>query len=401
MQNTDLFGKYLYLIDFSKPRNMLIRNYSFTDLLAEVDSLSEAFDIEDNPIAEQIVKHDKTCPNSNKITNQLPSVFESDDSGLEEMLDDILERGRNLLKKPKGPLVVYTGSCALDSRLEIGVETLSEITLRRLIVLSSHNLSQNVCLTFPNEESDNPLPPWPQNLRVPWLIRSYSNKQSLDMLDVCFDYLFNEIRMYSPTNIEHILQLWLTLNCPPSDEKFNPSIVPYIGLNPGAICNLISAIAWCPGLSLRTWCCTLQTLTLVCNQANSGTDWSGHFGMYAMTSHLIDHPDFVQLLLRLLSGTGVVFLDKGLAGPSVCKALHDLLVRLQMRCDVVSVNSEPGNKLKGLLLKVVYQLVQPTGPLAARQGPLDAQCKFLQCMLYLDFTNADLSMVMSILESTG
>lgn len=30
----------------------------------------------------------------------LPSLLESDDSELEDLLDDILERGRNLVKKP-------------------------------------------------------------------------------------------------------------------------------------------------------------------------------------------------------------------------------------------------------------------------------------------------------------
>lgn len=89
------------------------------------------------------------------------------------------------------------------------------------------------------------------------------------------------------------------------------------------------------------------------------------------------------------------------AGPSLCKALHDFLVRLQMRCDVVSPNSRPGSLLKTILLKVVYQLVQPMGPLAVRQGPLDAQCKLLQSMVYLDYGNADLSIAMSILESAG
>lgn len=85
----------------------------------------------------------------------------------------------------------------------------------------------------------------------------------------------------------------------------------------------------------------------------------------------------------------------------MCKALHDFLARLQVRCDVISPSSKPGSQLKSLLLKVVYQLVQPTGPLAARQGPLDAQCKLLQSMVLLDYANADVSISMSIFESTG
>lgn len=72
-----------------------------------------------------------------------------------------------------------------------------------------------------------------------------------------------------------------------------------------------------------------------------------------------------------------------------------------MRCDVVSPSSQAGSLLKSLLLKIIYQLVQPSGPLNARQGPLDAQCKLLQTMVYLDYTNADLGIVISILECTG
>lgn len=76
-------------------------------------------------------------------------------------------------------------------------------------------------------------------------------------------------------------------------------------------------------------------------------------------------------------------------------------MRLQMRCDIVSSSSKLGNQLKTLLLKVVYQLVQPSGSIASRLGPIDAQGKLLQTMLYLDYTNTDLSIAMSTLESTG
>lgn len=282
------------------------------DLLSDVESLCETYDIEENIIAGSLIKHHhgKISSNSNNPSNQLPSVFESDDSELEDMLDDILERGRNLLKKtPKGALLVYTGSCAMDSRLEMGVETLAEITLRRLVMLSTHNLSHNVTTAVPAEENEHEIPPWPAGQ---WQIRQFPHKSNIDMLDSCFDQLFEEIGMQNSSHIEHILQLWLTLNCSSSDDKFNPSIMPFIGLSPESVRHLISAIAWNPGLSLRTWCCALQMLTLICNQTHSGAEWSNDYGIYSLISHMIGHPDFVQLLLRLLSGTGVVFLDKGL-----------------------------------------------------------------------------------------
>lgn len=46
-------------------------------------------------------------------------------------------------------------------------------------------------------------------------------------------------------------------------------------------------------------------------------------------------------------------------------------------------------------------MAKPGGPISTRMGPLDAQCKLLQSILYLDFTNIDISIAMSTLESTG
>lgn len=72
-----------------------------------------------------------------------------------------------------------------------------------------------------------------------------------------------------------------------------------------------------------------------------------------------------------------------------------------MRCDTVSPNSKLGCQLKTIFLKVIYQLVQPSGSIASHLGPLDVQCKLLQSMLYLDYTNIDLSIAMSTMESIG
>lgn len=380
---------------------------------ADVESICENFEIEENLIpiqSDNITKQGKFMMNGNMV------VFESDDSEFEDMLDDILERGRSLLKKtPKAGLTVYSGSSAIDSRLDAGVEAQAEITLRRLVMLSTHNLSQNVSSSGMYEDNTREFPDWPMYASVSQP-RPYSYKANISMMNECFDKLFEEVSTQSASNIEHILHLWLTLNCPVAGERFNPATIPTIALNHESIQRLISAVAWNPGLSLRAWCYTLQTLTLASNQINAAND----YGVYATANHIVNHPDFVQLLLRLLSGAGVVHLDKGLvsnfpsklfsiithniflkAGPSVCKALQDFMVRILMRCDVVSPSSITGNYLKSLLLKVIYQLVQPTGPLAARHGPLDTQCKLLQSMLYLDYTNADLSITISILESTG
>lgn len=89
------------------------------------------------------------------------------------------------------------------------------------------------------------------------------------------------------------------------------------------------------------------------------------------------------------------------AGPSLCRALNDFLDRLLMRCYVENPRSKTGKLLKTLLLKIVHQLVQPVGPIALRQGPLDVQCKLLKSMLDVDYSNADMTIAMSIFESTG
>lgn len=89
------------------------------------------------------------------------------------------------------------------------------------------------------------------------------------------------------------------------------------------------------------------------------------------------------------------------AGPLLCQAIHDLLIVLQTSFDVMSNYSEVCTNFKNLLLNVLNQLIQPSGSIACRQGPLDVQCKLIQSMLILNFENADLDIAMSILENTA
>lgn len=72
-----------------------------------------------------------------------------------------------------------------------------------------------------------------------------------------------------------------------------------------------------------------------------------------------------------------------------------------MMCDVITTDSCLGNSLKDLLLQVVYQLVQPSGPLILRKGPLDAQCKLITSVVNLNYVNTDLDIAMSISECVG
>ena len=268
--------------------------------------MCESFEIEDHLNTEQI-------QNMPKSSTPLPSVFESDDSEIEDFISDVFERGRCMIKKPqKSNCSTYNGSCAMDTRLEVTVELQAEITLRRLISSHMHSLMQNINSPPTLSDIDQELPMWPAELLIPWQPQSQTNAKNGNMLVNSFNNLFKNLQMQSTTNIEHILQLWLTLSSN-SDEKFNPNSVPFFPLSLEAINSLISSIAWSTGLSLRCWCSALQTLTLICNTTHtSNSKWSENYGVYCRIECVVKHPDFVQMLNRLLSGTGLVFSDKGL-----------------------------------------------------------------------------------------
>ena len=197
-----------------------------------------------------------------------------------------------------------------------------------------------------------------------------------------------------------------------NSSQFDTSLTPVIPLSSAAISGIISVLSWYPGVSLRAWCHALQCLTLASNQplqtdapeaASCSTPLDGLLG--GMAGCIVKERNMGPMLLRLLSGSGlnVDTTDKqfGMAGPIVCQALQDFLLRLELWCDVITPGSTLGNALKELLLWVVYQLVQPGGPLAVRRGPLDAQCKLITSLLNLNFANTDLGTSMSITECVG
>lgn len=79
-----------------------------------------------------------------------------------------------------------------------------------------------------------------------------------------------------------------------------------------------------------------------------------------------------------------------------------MLVRLEMRCDVVSNTSQLGCHFKQMLLMVFEELVRPgIGALFLKQGPLDAHLKLVQLMLHLDFTNVNVHVAVNILNAVG
>lgn len=238
----------------------------------------------------------------------LPSVYESEDSDFEELLEDLQKVRCTTSKTIKSMNSSNSSlSCAMDSRLELGVQSSSEVALKKLVIKNTQHLLQNIAADNIQKESNNGLNPWPT---PPEPIRNETSLTNHKMLTYCFTTLFENLQNQDPAKIEHILQLWLTLNCPNKNEQFTPSTIPQIVLNCNSVNYLISAMAWTPGLSLVTWCVALQTLTLVCNM-NNGKKW---FDLSGMANTIVNHQDFVQLFLSLLAGTGPVFSGKVLVG---------------------------------------------------------------------------------------
>lgn len=271
----------------------------------EIDNIASNFNIDEVIIA----TIDKPTPKPNTSLNNanfppLPSVYESEDSDFEDLLED-LTKIRTFNGKNSKTICSTSASlsCAMDSRLELGVQTSSEMILKKLVIKNTQLLIQNIASNASQKESNNGLNSWSTSVGSNTLESSLSNHK---MLTYCFQSLFENLQDQDPQKIEHILQLWLTLNCPSSKEPFVPNTIPQIVLNSSSVNYLISAMAWTPGLSLTTWCMALQVLTLVCN-VNNGKKW---FDLSGTANSIVKHEDFVQLFLSLLSGTGPVFNGK-------------------------------------------------------------------------------------------
>lgn len=126
--------------------------------------------------------------------------MESDDSELEDFLDDILERGRNLLRKGAANRVPVSAtssiSTALDARLEYGVEGSAEVMLRKLTALGAYNLpvSVNAAIQPPPETARQPASSaWDETNLVIWQQTDCNQPDSLQMLTACFDKVFTEL----------------------------------------------------------------------------------------------------------------------------------------------------------------------------------------------------------------
>ncbi|XP_075222220.1 BIR repeat containing ubiquitin-conjugating enzyme isoform X2 [Lycorma delicatula] len=354
----------------------------------------------------------------------LPSLLESDDSELEDLLEDILERGCSLIKKSSSRMAVgavSSISTALDSRLEYSVENNVAVNLRRITAQAAYNLplcinasisQKGVAHEGPliNHWEDSLTECWPQPYHGPAANGqpcSFGFPTSIEMLTNAFNFLFNQLMaQVGGCNFEAVVHLWLTLSSESDNtgvgvRSFDPSVIPLIPLAPSAFSALMFTLVRRGGISVREWCLAFQALTLLANlpllQGISSPENIIFSTLCGMAPLIVSDANFVPMLHSFLSSPQI----KGCAGVPVCQCLHELLVRLEMRCDVISGSSDIGNKLKESLLKLVYQLVQEGGAIAARHGPLDAQAHLIQMLIHLSFPAIDLSTAIGILQSVG
>uniref|UniRef100_T1IPT5 Dual E2 ubiquitin-conjugating enzyme/E3 ubiquitin-protein ligase BIRC6 n=1 Tax=Strigamia maritima TaxID=126957 RepID=T1IPT5_STRMM len=406
------------------------------------DSLQEAAnEIPSDEIDSIAVENPNSGDAPFKITKDLPELIDSEESESDDCNMDIFNhtniRARIAAKEEKQPDLISssvgskrTVSTAVDARLEYGVEINVELRLKVLTMLEADLLSTAI------SSSLQPLPEGAIQDFVPHETVEHRYNEmtgsslavtpSLEMLSVTFDHIFSKLPAVQ-LNLEALLHLWLTLTEEASLEwnnsgsSFDPSHVPQIPFSASAVSGLLAALTWYPPISLRTWCLAFQTLTLISNlrvhtasasacgpetfSANPrwGHDMDGSQddptqGWVAF--NIVSDPNLLPVLNKFLSGNQVdsgIGMLKNNVGPTVTQTLHDFLIRLQLRCDVITPGSCLGGQLKELLLKLVQSLVSNGGAIKMCQGPLDAQCKFLEMLLNLHFDNIDLNITMNVI----
>lgn len=250
--------------------------------------------------------------------NYLPSLTECDDAEMDDLIDNILERGKTLVRKEQSftylglPQSYCSISSAMDARLEHGLETNIEIMLRRLTLFSSLNLF--VCLPQVLSETvciNHEIQPWPEHLTNAWSHPEYNQGYaSSGMLSKVFDEIFSELHIQDTwMNIDQVLQLWLTLNGEISEKKFDVNASAsslYIPFGLDAIEGLLEVLIWKQGITLRTWSLAFQCLKVVChtnNRLEKTIEPITGFSSNCMIVHILSNPNFGKMLIRFFSLT--------------------------------------------------------------------------------------------------
>ncbi|XP_053375851.1 baculoviral IAP repeat-containing protein 6-like isoform X2 [Mercenaria mercenaria] len=297
-------------------------------------------------------------------------------------------------------------STALDSRLELGLETQSELRLRMMLSLQSDTL-QNAFT------SPLPLPPLearsgsqsrssPADIDMMETSSGMPQTTSFEMLSSAYDDLFSQL-LLQRVNMDSLLQLWLTLNeespydaSDTTQSQFEASRSPVIPLSVTSVTNLLACVAMQPSLPVRTWVLVFQSLTMLAN-LRIGSD-----EQRSMVVAMMGDSNLVAIITKFLSGTSMSapassFDSNSQVGPSAVKAFHLFLQRLR----VCICGEDDKHNLKEIMLKLVYTLTAERGAFHANLGPLDAQCKFLEFILELTYEQVDINNAISVIESVS
>ncbi|KAL4237916.1 Baculoviral IAP repeat-containing protein 6 [Mactra antiquata] len=296
-------------------------------------------------------------------------------------------------------------STALDARLEVGLETQSELRLRMMLSMQSDTLTNAFTspLPLPSNDShrDSQLRSSPSDIDIE-SGSSISINSSFDMLSSAYNNLFSQI-LLRRVSMDPLLQLWLTLNEESSIEttdssqpQFDSSRSPMITMSVTSVTNLLASVAMQPSLPVRTWVLVFQSLTLLANQK------IGSEGQRSMVVAMLGDGNLVAIITKFLSGTSMSaplssFESNSQVGPSAVKAFHMFLQRLR----VCIWGEEDTHNLKEIMLKLVYSLTAERGAFHCNLGPLDAQCKFLEFILELAYEQVDVNNAISVIESVS
>lgn len=359
---------------------------------------------------------------------QLPSLMECDDTdGIEDILDDILEQSKKLTSSglgkkdssvpptPPARNGVYTllyrskVSSTMDARLEYGLDTNTEIFLRRLTMKSSLNLFASLPQQENKDASNlqSETPAWPEATVNAWNHPDY--QQQIDtniMLMEVFETIFSDLHLEdSWLNLEQVLQLWLTLNGDISDShKFTVSSgQSKIPFGEKAVKGLLKALSSNPSLKIRGWCLGFQCLIYsISSKPDADIETEMLQNLYGASENytkkigqlIIQNENFEKMLLRFFSG---IYKNNSVqssryAGPTMCRLMMDMFTCLQNKCHAK-------DKLKEILLKVVLSLIQQDGAICKQHGPIDAQSQLIKELLNFQYQKNDMGVAMSIVES--
>ncbi|KAM8852773.1 dual E2 ubiquitin-conjugating enzyme/E3 ubiquitin-protein ligase BIRC6 isoform 1-T1 [Synchiropus picturatus] len=300
-------------------------------------------------------------------------------------------------------------SQALDARLEVGLEQQAELLLKMMATLQADSILQALTASSSTVNqatngTDDSLLRALHGGGSPPASSLIVQSSSIPMLSSCFNKLFSMLQVHH-VQLESLLQLWITLspNTNPAASEdsgsdifmFNSCRVPTIPLNQASISSFLTALAWYPNTSLRTWCLVLHSLTLMTNMPASGSS-NTMSSQDSTAQDMVSDPTLVHVLVRFLSGssTNGTSQHSSQVGPTATQAMHEFLSRLQ-----VHLSSTCPQMFSEFLLNLIHILSTERGPFQAGQGPLDAQVKLLEFTLEQNFEAVSVATISYVIES--